>query len=37
MSEWKIGVSSWTIQDGSYEDFHSHEEAEFALEFYLLE
>lgn len=36
MSEWKIGVSSWIIQDGNYEDFRHDEEVTFALEFFPL-
>ncbi len=36
MSEWKIGISAWIIQDGNYGDFRCHERAEFALEFYPL-
>lgn len=34
MGNWKIGLSSWIIQDGNYGDFRSHERAEFALEFF---
>lgn len=37
MSEWKIGMSSWIIQDGNYGDFRVQEQAEFALEFYPLQ
>jgi hypothetical protein len=37
MSEWKIGISAWIIQDGNYGDFRCHERAEFALEFYPLQ
>jgi hypothetical protein len=34
MSEWKIDLSSWIIQDGNYRDFHCGDLAEFALEFF---
>jgi hypothetical protein len=34
MNEWRIGISSWIIQDGNYGDFRRQERAEFALEFY---
>ena len=34
MSDWKIGLSAWIVQDGNYGDFRRHERAEFALEFY---
>lgn len=34
MKEWNIGVDSWIIQDGNYEDFNVGQIVEFALEFY---
>ena len=34
MAEWNIGLSAWIIQDGNYADFHRHEKARFAVEFY---
>ena len=34
MSEWKIGMSSWIIQDGNYFDFRCQDRINFALEFY---
>lgn len=34
MMEWDVGVSTWIIQDGNYEDFKAGQKAEFALEFY---
>jgi hypothetical protein len=30
---WEIGLSSWIIQDGNYDDLHTGQNAEFALEF----
>jgi len=33
-TEWEIGLSSWIIQDGNYDDFETGQIAEFALEFY---
>ena len=32
--EWEIGLSSWIIQDGNYNNFETGQHAEFALEFY---
>jgi len=32
--EWEIGLSSWIIQDGNYDNFETGQVAEFALEFY---
>src|SRR6266403_81686 len=32
--EWQIGLSSWIIQDGNYDNFETGQDAEFALEFY---
>lgn len=34
MSDWRIGLSSWIIQDGNYGDFECGLRAEFAVEFY---
>lgn len=34
MSDWKVGLSAWIIQDGNYGNFRCHERADFALEFY---
>lgn len=34
MSDWCIGLSSWIIQDGNYDDFHRHQECRFAVEFF---
>jgi hypothetical protein len=34
MREWNVGLSAWVIQDGNYGDFHCHQKAKFALEFY---
>jgi hypothetical protein len=34
MSEWKIGLAAWIIQDGNYGDLRCHERTNFALEFY---
>ena len=32
--EWKIGLSSWIIQDGNYANFETGQVAEFALDFH---
>lgn len=32
--EWQIGLTSWIIQDGNYDDFETGQITEFALEFY---
>lgn len=32
--EWEIGLSTWIIQDGNYDNFETGQNAEFALEFY---
>src|SRR5215813_7602911 len=34
MNLWHVGLSSWIIQDGNYQDFHRDQIASFALEFY---
>src|SRR5947208_10554371 len=34
MNEWRVGISAWIIQDGNYGDFHCHQRADFALEFF---
>lgn len=34
MDRWKIGISSWIIQDGNYPDFCRGQIVEFAVEFY---
>lgn len=33
-NQWDIGVASWIIQDGNYEDFKVENPVEFALQFY---
>jgi len=33
-NEWEVGLSSWIIQDGNYDNFETGQVAEFALEFY---
>jgi hypothetical protein len=37
MNDWRIGLASWIIQDGNYDDFSSHQNASFALEFFPLD
>jgi hypothetical protein len=32
--EWEIGLGSWIIQDGNYDNFQVEQNAEFALEFF---
>ncbi len=32
--EWEVGLSSWIIQDGNYDNFKVGQRAEFALEFF---
>ena len=32
--KWEIGLSSWIMQDGNYDNFEVGQNAEFALEFY---
>ena len=34
MEKINVGLSSWIIQDGNYEDFAVGQEQRFALEFY---
>ena len=34
MDDIKIGIDSWIIQDGNYDDFKTGEQYQFALEFY---
>jgi hypothetical protein len=34
MKQINVGLSSWIIQDGNYDDFRVDQEASFALEFY---
>jgi hypothetical protein len=34
MKQWQIGISSWIIQDGNYEDFKIGDQSKFAIEFY---
>jgi hypothetical protein len=34
MSQWRVGLSSWIIQDGNYGDFQRGQQAAFALEFF---
>lgn len=34
MRNWCIGIPSWIIQDGNYNDFHIHQSYDFAIEFY---
>src|SRR5262245_16420833 len=36
MNEWHIGLESWIIQDGNYDDFRCNEVRDVALEFYPL-
>src|SRR6185437_6323559 len=31
---WDIGLSSWIVQDGNYDDFETGQVVDFALEFY---
>jgi hypothetical protein len=33
MEVFKVGVSSWIIQDGNYDDFEAGKSCKFALEF----
>ena len=33
-NDWEVGLSSWIILDGNYDDFETGQCAEFALEFY---
>ncbi len=34
MRDWEIGLSSWIVQDGNYDDFSRGQTARFAIEFY---